>query len=410
MPDAETNSHLDDGVSIEWHEYCKSLRQTLSAKVESFEAGNLKNCTDTWETLTSDPWILSTVQGYDIEFVAVPYQRTLPRQIDFSPSECDIIDTELEKLMRKGVVCPVAIEAGDYFPNIFIRPKKDGTHRIILNLKRLNKSVTYRHFKMDTLKSVIALMTPNCYMASLDLKDAYYTVAVSEDSQKFLKFTWRNQAYGFTCIPNGLGPGPRVFTKIMKPIYARLRKLGHINAGFIDNIYLQGSTADECRENVRETAELLSDAGFVAHPVKSVFTPTQTLSHLGFNLNSKLMTVTLTSEKAKKVEMACKQLRNASLVTIQDLAEVVGQLVASFPGVEYGPLFYRRLDIHKSRALKYSCGNYQATTLLSSECVEDLEWWIQNITTAVSHISHGSPGLISQQMPHLQAGAEFGET
>ena len=246
---------------------------------------------------------------------------------------------------------------------------------------------------MDTLKSVIALMTPNCYMASVDLKDAYYTVPMSVDSQKNLKFMWRNQAYAYTCLPNGLGPGPRVFTKIMKPLYAGLRQLGHINAGFIDDIYLQGSTVEECRENVKDTVELLSDSGFIVHPVKSVFTPCQILPHLGFVLNSTLMIVTMTTEKSTKVALACQNLQHAGLVTIQELAEVVGQLVASFPGVQYGPLFYRRLDNHKTLALKFSRGNYQGKTLLSQECMEDLEWWIDNVATAVNQISHGSPGL-----------------
>ena len=39
---------------------------------------------------------------------------------------------------------------GEYISSIFIRPKKDGTYRLILNLKNLNDHVEYHHFKMDT--------------------------------------------------------------------------------------------------------------------------------------------------------------------------------------------------------------------------------------------------------------------
>ena len=38
-----------------------------------------------------------------------------------------------------------------YFSNIFIRPKKDDSHRIILNLKKLNASVEAPHFKMESM-------------------------------------------------------------------------------------------------------------------------------------------------------------------------------------------------------------------------------------------------------------------
>ena len=41
---------------------------------------------------------------------------------------------------------------------------------MILNLKQLNQSVVYHHFKMETLEAAIKLMKPGCYMASIDLK------------------------------------------------------------------------------------------------------------------------------------------------------------------------------------------------------------------------------------------------
>ena len=60
----------------------------------------------------------------------------------------------------------------------FCRPKKDGSVRIILNLKKLNESMDYQHFKMETLNHALQLMTQGCYMASIDLKDAYYSIPV----------------------------------------------------------------------------------------------------------------------------------------------------------------------------------------------------------------------------------------
>ena len=61
-------------------------------------------------------------------------------------------------------------------------------HRTILNLKNLNEFVEYHHFKMDTLESAITIIKPDGYMASIDLEDASYTVAIAEEHQKYLKF------------------------------------------------------------------------------------------------------------------------------------------------------------------------------------------------------------------------------
>lgn len=67
--------------------------------------------------------------------------------------------------------------------------------------------------------------------------------------------------------------------------------------------------------------------------------------------------------------------------------------MVSFPGVIYGPLYYRRLDNHKTKALKLARGNYQAKTRLPQDCREDILWWADNVGTISCPISHGSPEL-----------------
>ena len=90
---------------------------------------------------------------------------------------------------------------------------------MILNLKLFNEFVQYHHFKMDTLESAIRMMKPGCYMASINLKDAYYSVPVATEHQKYLKFLFNGTLYQYTCLPNGLSSAPRIFTKLLKPVY-----------------------------------------------------------------------------------------------------------------------------------------------------------------------------------------------
>jgi hypothetical protein len=40
---------------------------------------------------------------------------------------------------------------------------------------------------MDTLAAILSLVTPGAYMASIDLKHAYYTIPIAEEQRKFLK-------------------------------------------------------------------------------------------------------------------------------------------------------------------------------------------------------------------------------
>ena len=136
-------------------------------------AGKLRQFVSVWQIITSNYSILSAIRGVKIEFVAHPKQTLIPREYNFNAAEVVIIDKQIEKFLQTGVIETTSHCKGEYISNIFIWPKKDGSYRLILNLKNLNQFVQYHHFKMENLKSAITLMSPNCYMASIDLKDAH---------------------------------------------------------------------------------------------------------------------------------------------------------------------------------------------------------------------------------------------
>lgn len=82
-------------------------------------------------------------------------------------------------------------------------------------------------------------------------------------------------------------------------------------------------------------------------------------------------------------------------------------MVASFPGVMYGPLYYRQLEIEKVAALKQSRGNFEATMNLSDMAKSDLHWWIENITTTSNQTTHGNPQLTVYSDASLTGWGEF---
>ena len=65
---------------------------------------------------------------------------------------------------------------------------------MILNLKKLNDQVPYLHHKMETIKSGLNLITTNCYMANIGIKDAY-SITILPEHQKFSKFKSQGKLY-----------------------------------------------------------------------------------------------------------------------------------------------------------------------------------------------------------------------
>ena len=332
---------------------------------------------------------MDAIKYHHIEFDAeYPTQTVKPSKINFSAAEIMSIDAEIAKLVSKEVLQVTTRVPDGFISNIFIRPKKDGAFRMILNLKPLNKFVDYHHFKMDTFRTALKLIRPGCFMASVDLKDAYYSIPIAEEERKLLMFQWKGKYYQFTCLPNGLSSAPRIFTKILKPVYARLRSIGHTCMGHIDDSLLVGQSFDSCHRNIADTVCLFTNLGFTIHPVKSVLQPQQKIDFLGFVLDSSTMTVTLTGAKAMKVRSACQK-----TATIRSVAKVIGFLVSSFPAVEFAEMHYRQLELDKICALRANKGNFDSIMTLSAQSKTELTWWIDNVLTASKPISHGNPDL-----------------
>ena len=198
---------------------------------------SLVNSVKAWERISTDKWLLNTVQGVRILFVEVPQQEREPRPYKLSEEESEFVDTELVRMVAQGVIEKATELEDQVVSNVFLRPKKDGKYRMILDLTWVNTYVEYEHFKMDLLQTALDMMRPDCWMASIDLKEAYYAVPVAEVHRKFLRFRWGGELYQFRVLPNGLACAPRIFTKILNLIFAYLREQGVEAFQYIDDSF-----------------------------------------------------------------------------------------------------------------------------------------------------------------------------
>lgn len=189
-------------------------------------------------------------------------------------------------------------------------------------------------------------------MASIDLKDTYYSVPIYEEHKTLLQFKWKGQVFEFSALPNGLALASRQFTKLLKPIFASLRKKGHISTSFLDDSLLTGQTEWDCISNIRDTLLLFRKMGFVIHPTKSILKPSKQIQNSGEMINSETMTVSLTPERINSLKADCKKLLKRQVMTVREVAHVIGKMIARFPAVRYGPLHYRSLENDKKRGFE----------------------------------------------------------
>ena len=124
---------------------------------------------------------------------------------------------------------------------------------------------------METINSILLMITPNYYMGKLDIKDAYNSTPILGQHQKYLKLLFWEKLYQFTCLPNDLCSIPLKFSKLLKTPLAYLHKRLINVAAYIDDLFTCSLRYVKCEQNIKYSINLLESLGFIIHPEKSLF-------------------------------------------------------------------------------------------------------------------------------------------
>ena len=101
--------------------------------------------------------------------------------------------------------------------------------------------------------------------------------------RKYLKFSWRGVLHQFTALPIGLTSHPRIFTKVLRPVFATFRaSYGYFCLGHIENFLYAEESIDLVGQATLTASELMVTLGLVPHPSKSVFELTQIIEFIRF--------------------------------------------------------------------------------------------------------------------------------
>ena len=341
--------------------------------------GKLQFHTEKWHQLTNDPLVLEAISGYKIHFDIIPYQVTAPNEIPFQGEQWHIVNSEVTELISKGAVVPCQSEPGEFISTLFIVPKKNGKFRPVINLRYLNHYVHYDHFKQETFKVVLDLVQKNDFFTSIDLSDAYFSVPIHTDYQKYLKFSWNGQLLKFVCLPFGLKSAPYVFTNILKPVYAWFRQQNIRCSYYIDDSINMNSLMDVCQTNTNVMVNTLQSLGYCINLKKSVLVPNQRILFFGFVLDSVAFMVFLPEEKVTKIRIKAEMLLSTEKVVVRDLASFIGLVVSSFHAVLEAPLHYRAMERLKVKGLGIE-GNFDNKVCLLKESIEEVSWWKNNVS------------------------------
>ena len=191
--------------------------------------------------------------------------------------------------------------------------------------------------KFEDIRIAMQFITNNSYCFKFDLHSAYHHVDIFKPHTDYLGFSW---CYGntvnyfkffkFLVLPFGLSSACYIFTKLTRPLVKKWRGEGkqimmHLDDSIDVHIDLQvcKTLSDEVRQDL-----ILS--GFVLKKEKSMWSPVQQLTTLGYFIDTEKHLIYIPEERLLKVFKTINliecNLEKFSKVSVRLAASLVGQI------------------------------------------------------------------------------------
>ena len=352
--------------------------------------GRLREFLPFWRLVSRDQWVTLVIKrGYRLQLDRTP-PETGTRRTALRPGDGQsVMLEEVESLCAKSAVVPVPPDqrGTGYYSTYFVVPKKDGGLRPILNLKRFNQYLVKRKFKMESLSSIISVVTPGVWLASIDLKDAYLHVPIAQENHKYMRFSMNGQHLQFVVAAFGLSLAPFLFTRIVKVLLAFLRARGVILFAYLDDILVVGSSREAVYHSLQMTLQVFVNAGFVINVKKSDLLPTQSLVYIGGHFRTDLGRVFLPEDRREALMKAVTSFaRVGCLHPVRRWMMILGLMASTIHSVPFARLSMRVIQWH----VKNNWHSRQLTDLImvTNHVLPALRWW-----TFPANLSQGIPLL-----------------
>ena len=344
-------------------------------------------CLNEWEAISASPTVLNWIKnGVEIPF----QQEPLPfeyKNRHFNKKEQLFLQSEISRLLKSGV-----IERDDkvcHISPINCVPKRNNKFRLVADLRHINSHVISKNFKYDSILSVTESIKPQDKLITVDIKDGFYHIPVSEQSQKYLAFTFEGQKYKWCRLPFGCCVSPYFFCKTLKPIITFLRSKGIRVSVYVDDFILAAET-DLIENHKNVLLDTLLKLGIVVNFDKSNLDPTTCKEYIGYIISTQnedgLVWIKIPQKRITKLRHDIKLALKKGTLSARSLARISGQCIAMSKAIIPAKLLLR--NIYKLLRQRTS---WQDKLVLDSGCIKDLTWWLSGLKSWNGCAVHSKP-------------------
>lgn len=220
---------------------------------------------------------------YDIELNSNQPVRSTPYSL--SPPKLTSLKQHLRKLMDEGIIEP---SFSQWSSPAFIIPKKDGTDRLVVDYRRLNKLVKVDNFPTPNVENAFQYLSQAKYFTLIDLKSAFHQIPLSETSKQYTAFVTPVGLYQYNRLPFGLTVSPQVFCRLMDLVLGDLKYVCVFP--YVDDLCIYSRDFEQHLRDVEAVFVKLRAAGLTLHPDKLKLAQ-RSIAFLGHTISNGMLSV-----------------------------------------------------------------------------------------------------------------------
>ncbi|GJP52310.1 hypothetical protein CLOM_g11436 [Closterium sp. NIES-68] len=164
-----------------------------------------------------------------------------------STAELQEVQKQLEELLDKGFI---RVSSSPYAAPILFVKKKDGTMRMCIDYRALNKITIKNRYPLPRVEELFDQLGEAKIFSKLDLRSGYHQVRVADEDIEKTAFRTRYGHFEFLVLPFGLTNAPATFMSIMNDIFRDF--LDRFVIVFIDDILIYSKSLDEHVHHIRQ--------------------------------------------------------------------------------------------------------------------------------------------------------------
>ena len=204
---------------------------------------------------------------------------------------------KIHEMLDSGVI---RHSTSEYATPCVLAPKGENDWRLCQNYIEINKHTILDPYPFPLIDEIINSLGGCNYFSTVDLKDGFWQIPLTEETKKYTAFVLPFGLYEFNVLPFGWKNSPPKFQRIMDIVLEGL--LDSRTFVYIDDIMIGGRTKEECQEKTNKVLKRLEEKGFKTNLHKSTFVQ-PSVRFLGRIIDGQTKTTKEESvEKVKKIQ------------------------------------------------------------------------------------------------------------